>query len=123
MPTEPEPLTLAQLVHRAVEIVDPDGADDDVTELLRRLEDADEPAPALVDGIEQRMAEEAGVIDPQADSPGLQMAAAVVVYLAHRRDEAEDDPMDVLRLTARAEFDGHPPPNVAQWLDEVGVEY
>jgi hypothetical protein len=51
------------------------------------------------------------------------MAAAVVVYLAHRRDEVEDDPLDVLRLAARAEFDGHPPPPVAAWLEEVGVEY
>ena len=30
MPTEPQPVTLAQLVHRAAEITDPEGADDDV---------------------------------------------------------------------------------------------
>jgi hypothetical protein len=123
MPTEPEPLTLSQLVRRAVEIVDPDGADDAVTDLLRRMEDADEPVPALVGDVEQRMAEETGVIDPEGDDPSLRMAGAVVVYLAHRRDEFDDDPLDILRLTARAEFDDNPPANVAQWLDEVGVEY
>src|SRR5690242_19925439 len=111
MATEPELLTLSQLVRRAVEIVDPDGADDLVTDLLRRLEDADEPVAALVAGIEQRMAEETGVIDPEGDDPGLQMAGAVVVYLAHRRDEFDDDPVEILRLAARAEFDGKPPAN------------
>jgi hypothetical protein len=123
MPTEPAPLTLSQLVHRAVEIVDPDGADDAVTDLLRRMEDADEPVAALVADVEQRMAEETGVIDPQGEDPGLQMAGAVVVYLAHRRDEFDDDPVEILRLAARAEFDGKPPANVAQWLDEAGVDY
>jgi hypothetical protein len=123
MPTEPEPLTLAQLVHRAVEICDPDGADEDLTELQLRFEDADEPASAFVEDIEQRMAEATGALDPQAESAALQMASAVVVYLAHRRDEVTDDPLDILRLAARAEFNGHPPPNVAQWLDEVGVAY
>jgi hypothetical protein len=63
------------------------------------------------------------VLDPQEDSPGLQMTAAVAVYLAHRRDELEEDPLDVLRLAARAEFNGNPPAHVANWLDEAGVEY
>jgi hypothetical protein len=123
MPTEPQPVTLSQLVRRAVEITDPDGADEDLVELLRRFEDADEPASAIVDGIEQRMAEAAGALDPQADQPVLQVASAVVVYLAHRRDEVDDDPEAILRMAVRAEYDGNPPANVANWLDEVGVEY
>lgn len=123
MPTEPQPVTLSQLVHRAVEICDPDGADEDLAELLRRFEDADEPASAVVDGIEQRMAETVGVLDPQEEAPALQVASAVTVYLAHRRDELHDDPDDILRMAVRAEFDGHPPANVANWLDEIGVEY
>jgi hypothetical protein len=122
MPTEPEPVTIAQLVRRAAEIVDPDGADDDVVEFVRRFEDADTPATA-VDDIDTRMAEAAGVLDPQQESPVLQMARAVTVYLAFRRDEVSDDPDDILRLAARAEYDGNPPPSVANWLDEVGVEY
>jgi hypothetical protein len=123
MPTEPQPLTLAQLVHRAAEITDPDGADEDVVELTERFEDADWPVSGILDGIEQRMAEAAGTIDPQADSPGLQVTTAVAVYLAYRRDEIDDDPEDVLRLAARAEYDGNPPQNIANWLDQVGVEY
>ena len=123
MPTEPDPVTLAQLVHRAAEITDPEGADDDVAQLSLRFEDADWPVSGIVETIEQRMAEAAGTLDPQEDSPGLQVAAAVAVYLAHRRDELEDDPQDILRLAARAEYDGNPPAAIANWLDQVGVEY
>ena len=123
MPNEPDPVTLAQLVHRAAEITDPDGADGDVTELMQRFEDADWPVSGILDSIEQRMAEAAGTLDPQEDSPGLQVAAAVAVYLAHRRDELEEDPVHVLRMTARAEFDGSPPEAVAGWLRDAGIEY
>ena len=123
MPTEPDPVTLAQLVHRAAEITDPDGADADVTELMLRFEDADWPVSGILDSIEQRMAEAAGTLDPQEDSPGLQVAAAVAVYLAHRRDELEEDPVHVLRMATRAEFDGNPPEHVAGWLQDAGIEY
>src|SRR5215208_4170186 len=123
MPTEPDPVTLAQLVNRAAEITDPDGADDDVTQLMQRFEDADWPVSGILGSIEQRMAEAAGALDPQEDSPSLQMTTAVAVYLAHRRDEMEEDPVHVLRLAARAEFNGNPPAHVANWLDMAGIEY
>ena len=123
MPTEPQPVTLAQLVHRAAEITDPEGADDDVVQLAQRFEDADWPVSGILESIEQRMAEAAGTLDPQEDSPGLQVAAAVAVYLAHRRDELDENPDHVLRRAARAEFDGKPPANVAQWLETAGIEY
>lgn len=123
MPTEPDPVTLAQLVHRAAEITDPEGADDDVAELMRRFEDADWPVSGILDSIEQRMAEAAGVLDPQEEAPGLQMAAAVAVYLAHRRDQIEESPDHVLRMAVRAEYDGHPPEHVAQWLQTAGIDY
>jgi hypothetical protein len=123
MPTEPDPVTLAQLVHRAAEITDPEGADDDVVALQQRFEDADWPVSGILDTIEQRMAEAAGALDPQEESPGLQMTAAVAVYLAHRRDALEEDPDDVLRLAARAEFDGNPPAHIANWLQSAGIDY
>ena len=123
MPTEPQPVTLAQLVHRAAEITDPEGADDDVVQLALRFEDADWPVSGILETIEQRMAEAAGTLDPQEDSPGLQVATAVAVYLAHRRDELEEDPAHVLRMAARAEFDGKPPANVANWLQTAGIDY
>ena len=123
MPTEPDPVTLAQLVHRAAEITDPEGADDDVVQLALRFEDADWPVSGILESLEQRMAEAAGALDPQEESPGLQMAAAVTVYLGHRRDEVDEAADHVLRMAARAEFDGHPPAHVANWLQEAGIEY
>ena len=68
MPTEPEVVTLSQIVNRAVEVVDPDGADEDLVEFQQRFEDFDEPASALTESIESRMAEATGVFDPQAES-------------------------------------------------------
>jgi hypothetical protein len=120
MPTEPEPLTLAQAVHRAVNVVDPN--DDDLADLLRRFEDADEPVSA-VDDVAQRMAEAIGALDPEAEVPAVQVAGAVATYLAFRRDEVSDDDESLIRLAVRAEFDGNPPPNVAGWLDDHGIEY
>lgn len=49
------------------------------------------------------------------------MTVAVVRYLQHRRDEVGDSREDILRLAGRAEFDGHPPEPVADWLDAEGV--
>jgi hypothetical protein len=52
---------------------------------------------------------------------GFTMARAVIAYLAHRRDGLGVDRGELLRLTARAEFDGHPPEHVQPWLTEQGV--
>lgn len=121
MPTEPQPVTLAEVARRAVEVCDPGGADPDLAALLERFEDADEPISAVAD-IEARVAEERRALDPEDDVPALTMAAAVIVYLAHRRDELTDEREDILRLAARAEFDGDPPEAVAAWLATEGVE-
>ena len=95
MPTEPAPLTLSQVVHRAVEVCDPAGTDADLADFFLRFEDADEPVSAIED-IEQRMAEAAGALDPEGDIPSLQMAAAVATYLGFRRDEADEDAEELL---------------------------
>jgi hypothetical protein len=121
MPTEPQPVTLAQITHRAGEVVDPQGADTDVTDFVARFEDADEPV-AGVEQIEQRFAEAAGALDPQQESGALQVAAAVATYLAFRRDETAEDPDELVRLAVRAEFHDKRPAPVDQWLALNGVE-
>ena len=45
----------------------------------------------------------------------------MIVYLAHRRDELDDDPEDILRLAARAEYKGEPPEPIRDWLSDRGV--
>jgi hypothetical protein len=121
MPTEPEPITLFQVVQRAVEVCDPDGADEDVAELLLRFEDSDEPVTAVAD-VEQRLAEAAGTMDPEGDNPVLQMTVATATYLAFRRDQLDDDPDELLLLAARAEFGNNPPEPVADWLEQAGID-
>lgn len=108
-------------MHRAVEVCDPDGVDEGLADLLVRFEDRDEPVTTLAD-VSRELAEAKGALDPEDEDPGLVMAAAVAVYLAHRRTEIGGEREEILRLAARAEFDGSPPPAVAGWLAAEGVE-
>jgi len=115
MPTEPQPLTLAEVVHRAVEVCD-DGTSEGLNALLERFEDADEPVSAVED-LELALDE---AIGPDPDPP-LEMARAVAVYLAYRRDQIGADAGELLQLATRAEFDDKPPEPVARWLKERGI--
>jgi hypothetical protein len=121
MPTNPEPLTLSRVARRAAEVVDPHDDDSDVADLLLQFEDADEPISGVLDGLDERVAESVGRIDPDGSLPAVQMMGAIIVYLGHRRDEADDVEADVLRLAARAEYDGDPPPLIEEWLADQGV--
>jgi hypothetical protein len=113
--------TMAEVVQRAAEASDPNGVEEGVSALVERLEDRDEPVTALED-ISAELEEAKGAIDPQDEDPAVIMAVAVATYLAYRRDEIDSADDQLLRLAARAEFDGDPPPPVAAWLDRRGAE-
>jgi hypothetical protein len=121
MPTNPQPLTLSAVARRAAEVVDPQDDDSDVADLLTQFEDADEPISGILDGLDERVAECVGRVDPDETLPAVQMMGAIIVYLGHRRDEVDDVEADVLRLAARAEYDGDPPPLIEEWLADQGV--
>src|SRR5436309_3042198 len=121
MPTEPAPITLFEIAKRAVEISDPTGADDRLSGLLEQFEDADEPVTA-VQNLEERVAIAVEGVDVEIDDPAVSMAAATILYLAHRRDELHGDPEHILRLAARAEWKGDPPDAVVDWLADRGAE-
>ena len=122
MPTDPEPVTRSAVVGRAVAVVDPQG-DAGLEDLLAPFEDDDEPLDSTGAEIAaQRIAEEAGALDPQAEDPAVQLAAAVATYLAFRRDEVDVEPRALLTLAARAEFAGDPPAGVRELLAQRGVE-
>jgi len=116
MPTDRTLISLSDLVRRAAAIVDPEGDDPAVAELVLRHGDDDEPVRGILDQLEERLAWGAD------EDPPIVMAQALVLYLGHRLDEFDDDPDDLLRLAARAEFDGHPPGRIVAWLAERGVE-
>ncbi len=121
MPTEPQPITLFELAKRAVEIADPDDADPRLGGLLEQFEDADEPVTAI-QNLEERLAIAAEGADYDIEDPAVSVATAVILYLAHRRDELHDNPDKILRLAARAEWKGDPPEAVLDWLADRGVE-
>jgi hypothetical protein len=120
MPTEPEPLSLADLARRAVQICDPQDSDAVLGDYLTQFEDADEPVTAI-QNLEERVALAAEGVDADVDDPSVAVANAVILYLAHRRDEMDDDPEHILRLAARAEWRGNPPEAVLDWLADRGV--
>jgi hypothetical protein len=115
MPTEPSQITLADLVRRAVAIVDPPGEDPAVEEFAVRHEDADQPVRGMLDGLQER------VLWGADEDPPIVMAQAVTLYLAHRLDEVENTPEHILLHAARSEFDGNPPETVKTWLADQGV--
>ncbi len=119
MPTEPAPVTLSQAVHRAVEVCE-GSSSESLDELLVRFEDADEPISGVGD-VERRLDDALGPPVAGEDDPAVAMARAVIVYLAHRRDEIDADPVELLTLAARAEFAGDPPEHVANWLAQQGI--
>ena len=114
MPRNPDPYTLSDLVRRAAAIVDPDDEDGVLGDFELRFEDADEPATGI-DNLEERLGFGAD------EDPAVVMAQAVVLYLAHRRDEVPDDDEEILSLAARAEFSGNPPQSLQDGLAERGV--
>jgi hypothetical protein len=113
--------TLGEVVQRAARACDPAGAEDGVSALVERLENRDEPVTALGD-IGDELAQAKGAVDPQDEDPAVIMTVALASYLAYRRDEIESPDEQLLRLAARAEFDGEPPAPVGAWLERRGVE-
>src|SRR3954470_17667820 len=115
MPTDRDLISLADLVRRAAAIVDPPGEDPAVEEFAVRFEDADDPVRGELECLEEDTL--GGALE---DAP-IVMAQAVTLYLAHRLDEIENTPENILLHAARAEFDGNPPENVRSWLADQGV--
>jgi hypothetical protein len=115
MPRDRTLITLAELVTEAAAIVDPNGADAAVEEFVTRYEDDDEPVRGILPQLAERLRWGAD------EHPPVVVAQAIVLYLAHRLDEVEDDPQTILRLTVRAEFDEQPDPPVAQWFTDHGI--
>ena len=121
MPTEPEPITVSEVVQRAVEVCE-DSTSESLDELLARFQDDDRPITAVED-VEELLNLALGPPEFDDLDAEVSMARAIILYLAHRRDEFGGDRLELLRLAARAEFDGRPPKHVQAWLAEQGVSF
>ena len=121
MPTEPSPITLAAVVRRAAEAVDPDAVDPDVADFEAAFEDADEPVATTLEDLDERVELAARRVDPEGESAPVVLAGAVVKHLARKRGELAGDPVEILRHAARDEFDGDPPPVVEELLNDLGI--
>jgi hypothetical protein len=121
MPMEPPPVTLFDVVKRAIEICDPTDSDDRLDRLLVQFEDADEPVTGI-ENLEERLAIAEEGADMDIEDPAVSMAVATILYLAHRRDELGDEPSKILRLAARAEWKGDPPFSVRDWLAQRRIQ-
>jgi hypothetical protein len=73
MPTDRSLITLADLTRRAAAIVDPNGDDAAVIELVTRFEDDDEPVRGILDDLEERLAFGAD------EDPPVVMAQAIIL--------------------------------------------
>ena len=112
--------TVAEVVHRAAAVCDPDGEDELIAEFVLVFEDSDEPVTALEER-DRTFFEAAERAEGTLPAAGVEMTAAVATYLAFRRDEIGDEDEDLLRLAARAEYGEHPPDEIADWLRDAGV--
>jgi hypothetical protein len=121
MPRDPEPLTLAEAVRRACDLVDPDDDDAVIGDFERAFEDADEPIRAL-DDVEERVGTVLSELDPAVANGSLSMAAAITVYLRFRPGEYGGEPAKLLRLAAEAEWEGDPPDVVVDWLADRDIK-
>src|ERR1700759_2850604 len=110
---DPRPVSLAQVVRRAAQIVDPDDEDAIIGDFQQAFEDDDEPVAGL-DDVQERVSEVLAQLDPAVNNGSLAVAGAVTVYLSYRRDELHEDPRELLRLAARAEWKDAPPEAVVE---------
>jgi hypothetical protein len=121
MPRDSDPLTLAEAVRRACDLVDPDDNDAVIGDFERAFEDADEPIRAI-DDVEERVGAVLSELDPAVANGSLSMAGAVTVYLRFRPNEHRVEPAKLLRLAAEAEWEGDPPDLVVDWLADRDIK-
>ena len=111
--------TVAEVIRDAVALTDPAGHDVGVIAMLEAYEDDDRPTPAVEDlgGV---LGSTAGGIDPEGDSPAVEMTAAAAFWLSTNPGQASDRER-TLREAARLTYGDSLPARVETWLAEQGI--
>ena len=113
--------TVARVVHRAVTLCDPNGADEACSQLLLAYEDDDRPAIGLGDALAEELRTTVEGLDPEHDSAAAEVAAAVAAFLAGDPHGGNNGDATI-REAVRVAWGGTPPDHVRDWLDAQGVE-
>lgn len=114
--------TVAEAVHAAAAICDPDGRETAVRALVEGFEDDDRPATAAED-LAGELLETARAIDDEGDDPAALAVVAAAAWLATNPSQADNgNGAHVLREGVRLVFSAHPPEPLAAWLATRGIE-
>jgi hypothetical protein len=120
-PRDPDPVTLSDVVRRAVEAADLGGDDPRLGRLLEEFEDDDEPISG-VDQLDEVLAEAELDVDADGEDPQVALAIAVARYLAHHRGALDTEPDRLVREAVRWQWHRHPPEGVDDLLADRGIE-
>ena len=120
MPTDPRPVSVFDVVRRAVEAVDPDGTNARLGSLLERFEDDDEPVRG-VDQLDEILADADLDVDLEGDDPDVDLAIATVRYLAHHRGAVGMDGERLLHEAALWQWRGKLPSWTREALSDHGA--
>jgi len=120
MPRDADPVSLAQVIRRAVEAADPDGTDPRLGDLAQEFEDDDEPVSG-VDQLDEVLAEAELDVDTDGEDPAVALAIAVARYLAGHRGAVEADDDHVITQAVRWQWRGSAPGDVEDLLADRGL--
>ncbi|HEX8647921.1 MAG TPA: hypothetical protein VF715_13580 [Thermoleophilaceae bacterium] len=114
-------VTVAQLVHQAVALCDPDGTDEACTQLLLAFEDDDRAAVGLGGSLAEELRTSVDGLDPEHDSAAAEVAAAVAFYLSTKPTGGSSDEATI-REAVRVTWGSDVPQHVDDWLAAQGVD-
>jgi hypothetical protein len=120
-PRDADPVSLFDVIRRAVEAADPDGRDPRLGDLVQEFEDDDEP----VSGVDQLDVVLAGAeldVNADGDDAGVALAIGVARYLAHHRGALNTDDDRLIAEAVRWQWHDHAPEGVRDLLAERGID-
>jgi hypothetical protein len=115
MPRDADPLSLAELIRRSIEVADPTVSDERLGDLAEQFEDDDEPV-STVDQLDEVLAEAELDVDAEGDDPSVALTIAVARYLAHHRGAVDEDDEGLVEQAVRWQWHDHPPEPVSDLL-------
>jgi hypothetical protein len=114
---------VSEVVREATALTDPEGIETAAAALYDGFEDDDRPVTAA-GRLTSELLGTVRAIDPEEDEPAAWAAVAAAVWLATHPSLIDNGGKRdlIVREGVRLVFEGRPPPPLAAWLEERGVE-